>query len=255
MHLEPDAVLHEVCEKGPARLRVHLDEKQIVGMPLVRGGQGQPPDVRQQLPVKSGDLPAAPHEGIQPAHLAEPQGAIQVRKPIVPPQSLHLAVPWPLGGLLEVLGVPRDAVAAEQPERVSVFVASSQDSPALGGRDVLHGMEAQDGHVGVEADLVPAPIPAQRVAGVLDQDQPVLGRQPSERLHGEWISAEADGRDGPDPALLRLLNFPQLRLRLDGVETEGARLDVRKDGLGPHVERGVRRRREGHGVVSSRLFF
>ena len=70
------------------------------------------------------------------------------------------------------------------------------------------------------ADLVPAPVAAQRVAGVLDQDQPVLGRQPSERFHGERISAETDGRDGPDPALLRLLNFPQLRLRLDGVETE-----------------------------------
>ena len=89
-------------------------------------------------------------------------------------------------------------------------------------RDVLHGMEAQDGHIGVEADFVPVPVATQRVAGILDQDQPVLGCQPSEWIHGERIPAEADGRDGPDPALLRLLNFPQLRLRLDGVETEGA---------------------------------
>ena len=118
MHLEPDAVLREVGEKGPAHLRVHLNGKQVVGVPLVRGGQGQSPDAHQQLPVERGDLPAASHESIQAAHLAESQGAIQVRKPIVPPQSLHLAVPWPLGGLLEVLGVSRDAVAAEQPERV-----------------------------------------------------------------------------------------------------------------------------------------
>ena len=53
------------------------------------------------------------HKGISLVELKSELSGLKV-----PLQSLHLAVPWPLGGLLEVLGVSRDAVAAEQPERV-----------------------------------------------------------------------------------------------------------------------------------------
>src|SRR4051812_45746576 len=80
----------------------------------------------------------------------------------------------PLPDALTVASITADAVISKPAQRFGKLRIVRRHHAALTGRQVLHGMKAEDGHVGNAADLAPAIFRAKSVTSIFDDRQPTV---------------------------------------------------------------------------------
>ncbi len=178
------------------------------------------------LEVGAGELAALRREFLEVRQLAEadPRGDVgHVELPACE-LDLHAVVARPHDALEPVLlGEPRLALVVQD------------EASALGGRDVLVGVEAERHEVPEGADPPPLPGAAEGLGRVLDDAKPVL---PRDRVQAVAVDRKAGQVDRDDRA------GPRRDRRLDASEVDvpGDGIDVDEDGPRPdlqdHVGRG-----------------
>jgi hypothetical protein len=120
----------------------------------------------------------------------------------------------PLAGGQTLGGLGVDAVVAKaRGPRGEAAVVRRDQAPFTRG-DVLHGMEAEGGEIGLAAHGMPGHLGTQRMGGVLDDGEAARAAQRGEGLHVAGMAGEVHAHHGA-----------------------GARPDARGHGLGIDVER------------------
>jgi hypothetical protein len=197
---------------------------------VVRARKQQPVDVPEEPRVPGRRLSPRLEDRVELLQLADPDRGANVVDPVVEPQPRVLQPPSPVGAAL----VPE---AREQaPRRLRM---RRHDSTLARG-DLLVRVEGEDGVLSLRTHG-PTGVPcAQRLAGVVDQHQPVAIADRLQFFQLARVAVDVDGHDS-------------LRPRADGgfdcsrVEVPGARVDVCEDRRRTLVDRAVGGRDEGIG--------
>ena len=133
------------------------------------------------------DLPAATLHVIEPLELSQAHRRRHLVHPVVEPDPR-------VGQPVAVFGAAL-VDEASQLDRDRVVVG--RDQPALGGGQLLVGIEAVHGGVPVGADVSAANRRADGFAGILDHRQPVLLGNHVDRLDVARIAKDVDRHDRP----------------------------------------------------------
>ena len=164
-----------------------------------------------------------------------PSAHADIGEPVVVPEVHHGRV---LVALLVTPGELRlEPVVPEAPEARVHLVARRGHDSAFAGRDVLHGMEAEGRQVGERAQPPPPVLGAQRVRGVLDQQQPAVAREGADLVERRGLAREVHGHDGARPRR-------DLGCDVGGIHAERVATYVGEHGRPALVEDGVGRRRK-----------
>ena len=129
-------------------------------------------------------------------------------------------------------------------ESIRAFSAGvpERHHPALAGRELLVGVEAEDRRIAAPPDGRAVRVPrAERLAGVLDDPEPVPRRDLLERGHVGGVAEDVHRQQRPRA----LGHRGGRRLR---VEVQRHRVDVREDRPRALVQRGIRRGDEREGA-------
>ncbi len=134
--------------------------------------------------------------------------------------------------------VAGDAVRPQQPQPLGRGGGRRRDDPALAAGEALGRVEREAREVADRAHAASAHVGLDRVGGVLDGAQTVLGGDRAQRVHVARAAGEVHGHQGAGAARDR----PPRGL---GIEVERTRVDVGEDRRRARVEDRVDRRRPG----------
>ena len=129
------------------------------------------------------------------------------------------------------------ALVAEALEQPPLLLGVRRHHAAFPRRDLLVRVEGEDRGGAVRADACAAVLRAERLAGVLDQRQPVPLAELPQGVELARVAVDVDGDDGLRPLRDRGLDR-------GGIEVHRALVDVGEDGHCPLVDGAVRRRDE-----------
>ena len=208
---------------GRETRRVH--EPRAALRTLVHGRD--PVDAGHALLVEARDAGAGVLHPVQALDLRHADGRVHVREPVVEPQA-RVHQPRP------VVGAPLVGQALQQPVQVVVV---GEDHPALGGGELLVGVEAVHRRVAEGAELPAVVVTVDGLAGVLHDPQAVAPRDVHQRGDLCRIAKDVDDEDG-----LGARRDGRLHRRRIHVEREG--IHLRAPGRGTRVEDDVGRRHE-----------
>ena len=214
---------HGIKMPGGIRLRTHR-------------GEGETGEITERLPIARRDFAPPGQVGIQAPELGQAEGAGDVGEAVIEPQFRHLVIPLPLG--LPLPRVTVDSVVAKK------FQAAGQGGIVRGhgatfaGRQVLHRMEAEDGHVADAADGPPPVLRPQSMAAILDDDEPMASRKLHQGVQISGMPGVVHGQEGSRPGRDAAGGFA-------GVDVEGVGKNVGEEGRRSLVEQAIGRGAEG----------
>src|SRR5208282_2831227 len=200
----------------------------------------------KRLVVGAGDLAAPAHEVSRALDLGQSDGGVHVRQVVLETHVVDFVVPR----AALVVALPRvlvHSVQAGDGDFFSQRVVGGGDYAALGGGEILGGVETETGEVADGADFRhPAPVHvargAGRVRGILDNFQIVVARDFEDPIHVASLAGKVHGQDRADPfvgaTLERLLDAGR-------VDVEGAGIDVNEHRPRPEVAENLGGRSEG----------
>ncbi len=202
-------------------------------------------DLGETLAIHAHHLAAGLDALCQPRQAAQPE-----RRPRLVEAVIEADVDHVVGGVVTVVAVPGAAghrVRAEQPHAIDQLLVGARHHSALAHAKLLLGEEAERPELPDRANLAPADVKscADRLRAVLDQHQPVLVAQRSQRADVRRVATEVDRHDRACPGC----DAPR---RVLGVDVEVVRAaDVAQHRLGADVARGAgarhkRKRRHDH---------
>ncbi len=192
--------------------------------------------MRKTAVVARGE-PASPGvKACELAQLRQPQARREIGEIVLVPVGENLVAPVARGGVA-LPGVAADAVQGEHACPLRGLGVAHDQHPALAGRDVLGGVEAEGSGIAQRAHASAAVARRQGVRGVLDHRQPPAARDIEDRVH---VTGEAGDVDGDHRSRARGARA------LDVLATEIARhgIDVGKDWSGAEVRHRLGGRRE-----------
>ncbi len=226
VHIDADILRAQRLENLAAvRLQLHSIKPDRIQMPrrIDLGSNRRRNDLRDLAKcgrITFRDLPAPRQIRLQLLQLLNAQGTSNVGQPVVEAQQHHLVMPLPGG--LPLPRVAADAVIAKAAQRLGELRIVGRDHAAFPGRDVLHRMKAEDGHVRQAADPTALVLGAQSVAGIFDHHQPMALGQFEKRSQVRGMPGIIHRQNG-------LRSRSNARCCLFGIKIQRVRRDVGKD--------------------------